>query len=156
MAEAMDIGKAAPGAKNETSHSKIIVTQIESILSAPDEFTSTTPEKVITPLLHQIQEGLCNDNDLRDRISRIRRWCAQLNDACRAAHARDTVTEFLTEINAWDEWSWEDELDPLQEKRSRLDEMKSALNELPIEFLKERVKGNFFVLRTNFRTEKKK
>ena len=142
MVESPEVVETVAPEKRETSHLLFIITEIESILATPDEFTSTTPEAVLLPLLEEIQDDPAVDTDLYERISRIRRWCTQLDDACRAAYARDTINKFLKEIESFEEWTWEQELEIIQSKRSRIDEIKSSLNELPIEFLKQRVKGS--------------
>jgi len=124
-----------------SSHLNSLITKIESILASPSEFTSKTLEKTIIPILSLIQDAEYVADELYERIGCIRRWCTQLDDACRAAYARERINEFLTEIENWEDWQWQDTLSTIESKRTRIDDIKQELNELPIEWLKNRVTG---------------
>lgn len=117
-----------------------LIDQIELILTSPADFTSSIPQTLLAPLLSEINTY---DYDVeQDRINRVEKWCNQLSDATRAAFARETITEFLNEIESWEEWQWNSTITEVSEKKSRVEEIKRTLSDLPIEWLKTRVIGS--------------
>ena len=123
-----------------TSHLSTLIDQIELILTSPADFTSSTAKTLLAPLLAEI--NTCEEVDeLQDRVVRVEQWCNQLGDAIRAANARETIIQFLDEIESWDEWQWKADLEQVQEKRGRVEAIKKGLRELPVEWLKTRVTG---------------
>jgi hypothetical protein len=124
----------------EASHLSALIDQIEVILASPAEFTSSTLETRLSPLLRAINE--CDlDDDLYDRVIQLERWCNQLQDATRAAFTRETILKCLGEIESWEDWSWDTPVQEIDIKKSQIDGIKRILKELPIEWLKSRVTG---------------
>jgi hypothetical protein len=114
--------------------------QIESILTSPAEFTPTTPEDRLAPLLHAIRT--CDDDDLRERVDRVERWCGQLADVSRAAHARDQIIYFLNQVQSWPDWMWGFSREDVDSRKERIKEIDAAMGELCVEsWLKKRVTG---------------
>ena len=123
-----------------TSHLSTLIDRIELILTSPADFTSSTSKTVLAPLLAEI--NTCTEVDeLHDRVVRVERWCNQLGDATRAANAREIITQFLDEIESWQEWQWQANLEEVQEKKRRVEQIKKRLSDLPVEWLKTRVTG---------------
>lgn len=123
-----------------TSHLSTLIDQIELILTSPADFTSSTAKTRLAPLLAEI--NTCEEVDeLHDRVVRVEQWCNQLGDATRAASARETIIQFLDEIESWEEWQWTASLEQVQEKRERVEAIKKGLSKLPVEWLKTRVTG---------------
>jgi len=121
-----------------------LIDEIESILNSPAEFTSSTPSTTLLPLLDSLHSSSHEfEGDLQESVANIERWCEQLDDACRAAFARDTITTSLNKIESWPEWDWNTNGETIESRRTRIEEIKLALAELPIEWLKRRVTGTF-------------
>lgn len=119
--------------------SSLLIDQIEAILNSPVEFTSNTLESRLIPLLEQIR-------DVDDtRITRLEKWCDELDDASRAAYVRETILKLLSEVEEWDNWKWNLEIQHVEEKKGRVEEIREILTELPIEWLKSRVTGTFLL-----------
>ena len=131
----MDDDSSEPTAS--ASHLATLIDQIELILTSPAEFTSSTPQNLLVPLLSKINSY----NEVDHRIHRVEKWCNQLYDATRAAHARETIIEFLAEVEDWEDWDWGCPASEVAEKKSRVEEIKRILSNLPIEWLKTRVTG---------------
>ena len=131
------------------SHLSTLIDQIELILTSPAEFTSSTPQNLLVPLLSKINSY----NEADHRIIQVEKWCNQLYDATRAAHARETIIEFLAEVESWEDWNWECPTSEVTERKSRIEEIKRILSNLPIEWLKTRVTGIFYSLILYFRFE---
>ena len=123
-----------------------LIGKLDSILSSPSEFTSKTPETEIFPLLEQLRNTQITDENVHTKINILERWCKQLDDTCRAAYSREQITHHLKEVEAWEEWAWEDPIAIIQGKKSRTEEIQRSLTELPIEWLKTRVTGIIFGL----------
>lgn len=117
------------------------IDEIEVILTSPGSFTSSTPELLLSPLLSKINTYENYD----ERIIRVEKWCNQLVDATRAAHARETILEILSEVESWGDWDWEETIEDVGEKKERIEEIKRTLNDLPIEWLKTRVTGTISI-----------
>jgi len=117
-----------------------LIDQIEGILNSPAEFTSSTSQSVLPPLLSQINLEDASE-ELEERVIRLEKWCGQLSDATRAAETREIITRFLNEVEGWDEWQWSINIEDVQEQKGRVNEIKKVLSELPIEWLKSRITG---------------
>ena len=134
--------KTAESTGEFTSHLlSSLIDQIELILTSPADFTSSTPQTVLSPLLSQINTYDSVDDETQERIARVEKWCNQLSDATRAAHARETITKFSGELESWNEWQWNCAVGEVEEKKGRVEEIKRTLSNLPIEWLKTRVTG---------------
>ena len=123
-----------------TSPLSTLIDQIELILTSPADFTSSTPNTQLAPLLAEIN-AYEEVGELHDRMVMVERWCNQLGDATRAADAREIIVQFLDEVESWDEWQWKANLEEVQEKKGRVEEIKRGLSGLPVEWLKTRVTG---------------
>lgn len=82
----------------DASHLALMIDEIEAILTSPAEFTSSTSEHQLAPLLGQVK--WCEDDELCERIERVESWCSQLGDASRAAYTRETIIKFLGEVGS--------------------------------------------------------
>ena len=118
------------------------LSQLELILSSPTQFTPTTPEEKIFPLLREV-ESLADvgSPEERDRIRNLSRWSKLLEDCCRAAYSRDEITRYLKEVESWPEWNWDEKEEKIEFIRRRIEEIKTGIGSLPIEWLKSRVTG---------------
>jgi hypothetical protein len=132
-------------ATTETSPLVSYLDQIELILTTPTEFRASTPQDRLSGLLERVR-GCANVDELGERVDRVQRWCGQLADACRAAFARDTISEFVDEVEDWGEWTWDSTSMEVDGRRGRVREIKNVLGELPIEWLKTRVTGTTTLL----------
>src|SRR5271156_3795686 len=120
----------------DSSHPPLI-DEIESILNCPAGFTSSTPSTTLLPLLDSLHSSSHElPDDLQERVANIGRWCEQLDDACRAAYARETITAFLKDVESWPDWEWNTDREEIENRRTRIEEIKLVLAELPIEWLK--------------------
>jgi hypothetical protein len=124
---------------DSTSLPDSLIDEIEAILTSPETFTSSTPDKDILPLLSRIRDCEKYNDDVR--VDRVQRWCGQLDDASRTAFARETITSFLEEVQSWPEWNWKANEEDVERIKIRVKQIKNTLNELPIEWLKRRVTG---------------
>ena len=127
-----------------TSHVGSLIDQIELILTSPADFTSSTSQLTLPPLLQRLFDYDGSDVEVEKR-GRIERWCSELQDATRAAYARETIVEFLDEIETWGDWDWDSHSEEVELKRRRADEIKCSLGALPIEWLKSRVQGRHHI-----------
>jgi len=126
----------------DTSRHPTLIDEIESVLSSPAEFTSSTPSTTLLPLLDSLHSSSHElEDDLQERLANVERWCGQLDDACRAAYAREIISTSLNKVESWPEWDWNTNGEEIERRRTRIEEIKLALAELPIEWLKKRVTG---------------
>lgn len=122
----------------ESSPLSHLIDQIEAILISPAEFTSSTLQNRLVPLLEEAgryEEGF-------ERVCRLEKWCSQLDDATQAAYARERILEFMNKVDGWGEWDWNSGEPVVEQKRAKAEEITRRLGELPIERLKTRVQGN--------------
>lgn len=122
-----------------SSHSTTLIDQIESILTSPSAFTTSTPTALF-PFLEQLQYE-DQDDEGQERIVRVVKWCEQLDDAVTAANARQVITMYLEEVRSWPEWTYSTTAEAVGKRKERVEEIKRGLAELPIEWLKSRVTG---------------
>ena len=123
-----------------SSHPISLIDQIESILTSPSSFTTHSATDLL-PLLDQLQLSEEDDDEAQERIIKIVKWCEQLDDAVRAAHARETITTYLKQVTSWPEWTYSISTEAVEEMKGRIERIKKGLAELPIEWLKIRVTG---------------
>jgi hypothetical protein len=117
-----------------------LIDKLEGILVSPEEFSSDSLETRILPILRQLR-----GNEYDTRAAELEKWCSQLDDACQAAFARETIQKLLSEVQAWGEWKWDFQGHQVDEKQRRVEDMKKELADLPIEWLKSRVTGMSFI-----------
>src|SRR5271170_8059923 len=125
---------------DHTSHLVSLIDQIETVLNSPEDFTSSTAQSILPPLLSQINDYDVSEQ-LEERVFTLEKWCRQLSDATRAAETRETIIGILNEVENWDEWTWNRNVIEVEEKKSRVTQIKRILAELPIEWLKSRITG---------------
>ena len=123
-----------------TSHLASLIDQIELILTSPADFSSTTSQLTLPPLLRRLYD-IDYVSEENERLTRIERWCGELGDATRAAYARETITLFLEEVEQWGEWEWSSPTEQVEVRKRRINDINRSLGELPIEWLKSRVQG---------------
>ena len=125
----------------ESSPLSRLIDQIEAILISPAEFTSSTLQNHLVPLLERVN---CYEEEF-ERVCRLEKWCSQLDDATQAAYARERILEFLNEVDGWEEWDWNLGEPVVERTRVKAEEITRRLGELPVERLKTRVQGNSFL-----------
>jgi len=123
-----------------TSHLASLIDQIELILTSPADFSSTTSQLTLPPLLQRLYD-VDYVSEENERLTRVERWCGELGDATRAAYARETITLFLEEVEQWGEWEWSSPTEEVEVRKRRINDINRSLGELPIEWLKSRVQG---------------
>jgi hypothetical protein len=75
-------------------------------------------------------------------VDRVERWCGQLADVSRAAHARDQIIYFLNQVQSWPDWMWGFSREDVDSRKERIKEIDDAMGELCVEsWLKKRVTG---------------
>jgi hypothetical protein len=116
----------------------LLIDQIESILTSPGTFRTTTATSLL-PLLERLQFCNYDDDGIQQRIVKIVKWCEQLDDAATAAHARETITAYLKEVISWPEWTYSTPAEVVEIRKERVHQIKWGLAELPVEWLKTRV-----------------
>src|SRR5271155_4034946 len=128
------------GAEDDTSH---LANQIEGILSSPADFTASTPQEILFPLLNRLRQRVhhLQDAATQGRVAQLEVWCKQLEDASRAAFARNKIVRHLTELETWEDWQWSFPVEEIQRRKVRVEEISLEIAELPIEWLKTRVTG---------------
>jgi hypothetical protein len=135
--------------EGDTSPLSVLIDRIERILLSPERFTSSSALLEIHPLLQQISKHEGDELEREgERVRHVETWCAQLQDATQAAYSRERITSILDLVQSWGPWNYES---LVEHGEGQMESIIKEVEELPIEWLKQKVTGISCVNKINCR-----